>query len=93
MGALGVQRSGIRERRIAAAEGIDDVVEFREGDLLVEEFPGQQDVVVLGNILHHFDEEHADAIVGRFEHLVGAVAAGHQDRAAGAAASPPSSRD
>ena len=38
-------------------------------------------------------EVDADAIVGRFEHLVGAVAAGHQDRAAGATASPPSSRD
>jgi SAM-dependent methyltransferase len=42
-------------RRLAAEAGIDDVVSFRECDLRKDEYGENADVVVLANILHHFE--------------------------------------
>lgn len=42
-------------RALAREAGVDDVVEHRAGDLLEGELPAGQDVVLLSNILHHFE--------------------------------------
>ncbi|HKP14390.1 MAG TPA: methyltransferase, partial [Blastocatellia bacterium] len=44
-------------RELARAEKIDDVVEHRAGDILVADYGKDNDVALLSNILHHFDEE------------------------------------
>ena len=43
-------------RELARAEKIDDVVEHRAGDLLSDDYGSDNDVVLVSNILHHFDE-------------------------------------
>lgn len=52
-------------RRLAAAAGIEDLVSFRECDLLKDEYGEGADVVVLANILHHFGPETILDILGR----------------------------
>ena len=52
-------------RKLATEAGITDVVSFRECDLLRDDYGEEADVVVLANILHHFDEETNRAILGR----------------------------
>lgn len=54
-------------RRLAQNAGIADVVSFRECDLLVEDYgeAGSADVVVLANILHHFDPPTNRSILAR----------------------------
>jgi 2-polyprenyl-3-methyl-5-hydroxy-6-metoxy-1,4-benzoquinol methylase len=42
-------------RALAAREGIDDIVEHRPGNLVTDDFGTGWDVVVLSNILHHFE--------------------------------------
>jgi len=44
-------------RALAQAEKIDDVVSHRAGDLLTDEYGKDYDVVLLSNILHHFQED------------------------------------
>jgi len=44
-------------RELAAAEGIGALVEHREGDLHSADFGTGNDVVLLANILHHFQPE------------------------------------
>jgi len=41
-------------RRLAASEGIDDIVEHRAGCLLDSDWGAGHDVILLFNILHHF---------------------------------------
>ena len=41
-------------RAIAHHAGLDDVVEHRACNALTDELPAQADVVLLGNIIHHF---------------------------------------
>ncbi len=41
-------------RRLAAAEGLDDVVTHRAGNALIDDLGDGWDVVFLSNILHHF---------------------------------------
>ena len=41
-------------RKLAAAEGLDDVVTHRAGNALTDDLGQDWDVVFLGNILHHF---------------------------------------
>jgi len=43
-------------RELARAEKIDDVVEHRAADILVADYGSDNDVVLVANILHHFDE-------------------------------------
>jgi O-methyltransferase domain len=43
-------------RELARAEKIDDVVEHCAGDLLTADYGSDNDVVLVSNILHHFDE-------------------------------------
>lgn len=52
-------------RRLATEARITDVVSFRECDLLTDEYGEGADVVVLANILHHFDPDTNRAILGR----------------------------
>jgi 2-polyprenyl-3-methyl-5-hydroxy-6-metoxy-1,4-benzoquinol methylase len=52
-------------RRLARAEKIDDVVEHVAGDLLADDYGSDNDVVLLSNILHHFDEATNRNILGR----------------------------
>jgi 2-polyprenyl-3-methyl-5-hydroxy-6-metoxy-1,4-benzoquinol methylase len=44
-------------RKLAEQAGISDIVEHRELNMLTEEFPSGADVVLFGNILHHFTPE------------------------------------
>src|SRR5947199_4646476 len=52
-------------RELARAEKIDDVVEHRAGDILVADYGSDNDVVLVSNILHHFDEETNTGILRR----------------------------
>lgn len=52
-------------RRLATQAGIDDIVSFRECDLLTEEYGDDADAVILANILHHFSPEVNRGILGR----------------------------
>jgi hypothetical protein len=52
-------------RKLARDEKIDDIVTHRAGDLRVDEFGDQIDVVLLSNILHHFSPEIILDILGR----------------------------
>jgi len=51
-------------RALSRAEGLDDVVTHREGDVLTSDF-GRHDVVLLLNILHHFTEDRILSILER----------------------------
>ncbi|HEY9230691.1 MAG TPA: methyltransferase [Blastocatellia bacterium] len=60
-------------RELARAEKIDDVVEHRAGDLLADDYGKDNDVVLLSNILHHFNEATNIAILRRaFDSLTAA---------------------
>jgi hypothetical protein len=50
---------------LAKAAGIDDVVAYREGDLLTSDLGRDHDVVLLANILHHFTADRIVPILGR----------------------------
>jgi hypothetical protein len=52
-------------RELARQEKIDDIVEHRAGDILVADYGSDNDVALLSNILHHFDEEANLRILGR----------------------------
>lgn len=51
-------------RTLGAGEAWHGLVEFQEGDLLRDDF-GAQDVILLSNILHHFDADTNARIVQR----------------------------
>jgi hypothetical protein len=56
----------VRESRaLARAESIDDVVSHREGNALLDDLGRDYDAVFLGNILHHFDPEQSQGLLGR----------------------------
>ena len=44
-------------KALAQTEQIDDVVSYRAGDLMTDEYGTDYDVVLLCNILHHFQED------------------------------------
>jgi 2-polyprenyl-3-methyl-5-hydroxy-6-metoxy-1,4-benzoquinol methylase len=50
-------------RKLASDEGFDDVVKFREGDLLDSDWGRAHDVILLANILHHFQPGENEAIL------------------------------
>jgi 2-polyprenyl-3-methyl-5-hydroxy-6-metoxy-1,4-benzoquinol methylase len=52
-------------RMLAKEEGIADIVEHRSGDLMVDEFGEGWDVVLLSNILHHFQPDRIASILAR----------------------------
>lgn len=52
-------------RRLAHAEGLDDVVTHRAGNALTDDLGEQNDVVFLGNILHHFTPEQGKDLLVR----------------------------
>jgi len=52
-------------RALAAREGIADIVEYRPGNLMTDDFGTGWDVVVLSNILHHFEPPQIARILGR----------------------------
>jgi 2-polyprenyl-3-methyl-5-hydroxy-6-metoxy-1,4-benzoquinol methylase len=52
-------------RELARAEKIDDVVEHRAGDILSADYGSDNDVVLLSNILHHFDDQTNISILRR----------------------------
>jgi hypothetical protein len=54
-----------QSRRLAQEEGIDDVVTHRSGDALSDDLGEGQDVVFLGNILHHFTPAQIEDLLGR----------------------------
>jgi 2-polyprenyl-3-methyl-5-hydroxy-6-metoxy-1,4-benzoquinol methylase len=49
--------------KLAREEGFDDVVGYREGDLLASDWGEGHDVVLLANILHHFQAEENQEIL------------------------------
>ncbi|MCP4581305.1 MAG: hypothetical protein GY839_06780 [candidate division Zixibacteria bacterium] len=44
-------------RKLAVQEGIDDVVKHRSGDALTDDLGDGNDLVFLGNIIHHFQPD------------------------------------
>jgi 2-polyprenyl-3-methyl-5-hydroxy-6-metoxy-1,4-benzoquinol methylase len=46
-------------RAIARRAGVDDVVEYRAGNVLKDELPADVDVVLLANVIHHFTKDEA----------------------------------
>ena len=52
-------------RPLAQAEGLGELVEHRTGDLLTGDYGSGWDVVLLSNILHHFQPADIEAIVAR----------------------------
>jgi 2-polyprenyl-3-methyl-5-hydroxy-6-metoxy-1,4-benzoquinol methylase len=52
-------------RRLAEREGHADVVEYRAGNLLVDDLGNDWDVILLSNILHHFVPHDVEAILVR----------------------------
>lgn len=52
-------------RRLAEAEGLTDVVSHRAGDLSCCELRGPADVVLLSNVLHHFQPAIREALLAR----------------------------
>lgn len=52
-------------QELAREMGHDDVVEHRAGNLLTDDFPSGQDVVVFSQILHHFRPEQNLEILGK----------------------------
>jgi hypothetical protein len=52
-------------RELAREEGIADLVEHRAGDLHTTDFETDNDVVLLSNILHHFQPDACRAILRR----------------------------
>ncbi|MFN8060917.1 MAG: class I SAM-dependent methyltransferase [Vicinamibacterales bacterium] len=52
-------------RRLAAAEGISDIVEHREADILTDDLGSHYDVALLSNILHHFRPSEIERILQR----------------------------
>ena len=52
-------------RKLASAEGLDDVVTYRAGDALVDNLGTDYDVVFLGNILHHFTPQQIGELLAR----------------------------
>jgi hypothetical protein len=59
-------------RALAREAGIDDVVEHRAGDLLTDDLGHDWNVVLLNNILHHFEPETIAAITRRVHAALGA---------------------
>ncbi|MEO8500670.1 MAG: methyltransferase [Vicinamibacteria bacterium] len=55
----------VEASRLAKEGGIDDVVSFRECDLLEDDYGEGADVVILANILHHFTPEVNRGILAR----------------------------
>jgi hypothetical protein len=62
---LDLARAVTHARALAEREGIADLVEHREGDLTVDELGSGWDVVLLSNILHHFQPAEIVAILKR----------------------------
>jgi hypothetical protein len=52
-------------RKLASAEGLDDVVTYRTGDALADDLGEDYDVVFLGNILHHFTPQQIGELLAR----------------------------
>lgn len=57
-------------RRLAAAEGHADIVDYREGHLLTSDYGTDFDVALLFNILHHFRPGDIAAILTRARHAL-----------------------
>jgi SAM-dependent methyltransferase len=56
--------------KLARAEGIDDVVEHRAGNLIVDELGDGYDVALAANILHHFQPDQIADILARIRRAV-----------------------
>lgn len=56
-----------QSRQLAREEGLDDVVTHRTGDALVDDLGDGQDVVFLGNILHHFSPDQIEGLLARIQ--------------------------
>jgi DNA-binding transcriptional ArsR family regulator len=54
-------------RKLARKEGIDDVVSHRAGNALIDDLDAPQDVVFLGNILHHFSPQQCKDLFARIQ--------------------------
>lgn len=52
-------------RELCVAAGNGELVEHREGDITAIEYPSDQDVVLLANVLHHLSAEAAAQVVAR----------------------------
>jgi hypothetical protein len=62
---LDLPEAVVQARRLAHEEGLDDVVTHQAGDALVDDLGDRQDVVFLGNILHHFSPDQIEGLLGR----------------------------
>lgn len=55
---------GVHARRHVEAMGVADRVEIVDGDFFTDKFP-QADVIVLGNVLHDWDEDRKQVLIGK----------------------------
>jgi 2-polyprenyl-3-methyl-5-hydroxy-6-metoxy-1,4-benzoquinol methylase len=58
-------------RKLAQAEGIDDVVTHRVGNALADDLGRDYDVVLLSNILHHFTPTQSKDLLARVKGALG----------------------
>lgn len=57
-------------RKLGSAEGLDDVVTYRTGDVLVDDLGADYDVVLLSNILHHFAPQQIIELLARVRRAI-----------------------
>jgi len=57
-------------RKLGSAEGLDDVVTYRAGDVLVDDLGADYDVVLLSNILHHFAPQQIVELLARVRRAI-----------------------
>jgi hypothetical protein len=62
---LDLPRAIEHARGLARAEGIEDLVDYRAGEMMASDWGSGHDVVLLCNILHHFRPERIRALLDR----------------------------
>ena len=59
-------------QKLGNAAGLDDVVTYRAGDILIDDLGADYDVVLLSNILHHFTPEQIVPLMARIRRALSA---------------------
>jgi SAM-dependent methyltransferase len=52
-------------RALACVAGIQDLVEHRAGDILLDDFGADRDVILLSNVLHHLEATQVRSVIAR----------------------------
>lgn len=57
-------------RKLGSAEGLDDVVTYRAGDVMFDDLGADYDVVLPSNILHHFAPQQIVELLARVRRAI-----------------------